>query len=309
MWKQDQMTTPLTIEYVDTAHEARRWRDQGYCPIECAFGEESVVDDLQMDHHGTMGYLEGVAVRACRDHYGARKANPRFVVTGAADADATLAIAGLAGLLPPTPPTGPSTGPAAGSQAFLPLAELVNRADVNPIGLRLEESENGRRVLLFKRLSSGAQDATAFHAGVDCWRLLCGPRAPRALLAAVAEEEALRVRQARAAAVECLGDTVALVESEVWGYDVWYAEIRPVIVAFIAAQNRVSIGCRDLATAARFFGPGGLSNVFPKLQPPGWGGRETIGGSPRGARLTREEAHAIAQQVAALAASQKSIPA
>jgi hypothetical protein len=301
------MTTPLTIEYVDAAREARRWRDQGYCPIECAFGEESVVDDLQMDHHGTMSGLEGVAIRACRDHYGARKADPRFVVTGAADADATLAIACLAGLLLPTQPTGPSTRPAVGFQAFLPLAELVSRADVDPIGLRLEESENGRRVLLFKRLASGAQDATAFHAGVDCWRLLCGSRTPRALLAAVAEEEALRVKQARAAAVECLGDAVALVESEVWGYDVWYAEIRPVIVAFIAAQNRVSIGCRDLATAARFFGPAGLGNVFPKLQPPGWGGRETIGGSPRGARLTREEAHAIAQQVAALAASQNSI--
>ena len=89
-WKYNQMTTPLTIEYVDSAHEARRWRDQGYCPIECAFGEESVVDALQMDHHGTMGDLEGVAVRACRDHYGSRKADPRFVVAGAADADAHL---------------------------------------------------------------------------------------------------------------------------------------------------------------------------------------------------------------------------
>ena len=89
-WKYNQMTTPLTIEYVDSAHEARRWRDQGYCPIECAFGEESVVDALQMDHHGTMGDLEGVAVRACRDHYGPRKADPPFVVAGAADADAHL---------------------------------------------------------------------------------------------------------------------------------------------------------------------------------------------------------------------------
>ena len=39
-------------------------------------------------------------MRGYRDHQGARVEDPRFVVTGRADADATFAIAALAGLLP-----------------------------------------------------------------------------------------------------------------------------------------------------------------------------------------------------------------
>lgn len=42
--------------------------------------------------------------------------------------------------------------------------------------------------------------------------------------------------------------------------------------------------------AEKFFGKGGLKNVFAKIEPQGWGGREAIGGSPRGQKLTREQA-------------------
>ncbi len=293
----------LTIAHVNAADEARRLRDTGYCPVECSFAEESVVDELLMDHHGSLSHLEGVAVRAYRDHYGARRSDPRFVVTGAADADATFAIAALAGLLPHPNLAKGTVGGASNalSQDLLPLAELINKADLTPTNLGLEACPEGRLLLLFKQLASGQQDGVAFYSGVDRWRLLCGPRAPRALLEAVTLEERRRVEQARAATVELLNDVVAFVESPVWGYDVWYAEVRPVMVAYVAAQGSVSIGCRDLATAERHFGAGGLRNVFGKLQPPGWGGRETVGGSPRGLRLDREQARVAAVAVAAMA--------
>ena len=297
------MTQHLNIQWAVDADSARALRDAGFCPVECSFGEESDVDALQMDHHGPLSQLEGVAIRAYRDHFGARRADPRFVVTGAADADATLAIASLAGLMPH-----PSRGPefrespefmrTAWERDMTELASLVNRADIEPIGLRLEESEDGLRLLLFKRLSSGVQDAASFYAGVDHWRLLLGPNAPTQLLEAVRAEERQRVAEARAAHVEIISPHVAFVESKAWGYDVWYAEVRPVIVAYQAGEGRVSIGCRDLAAAQRLFGPLGLRAVFPHLQPPGWGGRETIGGSPRGARLGRQQALAVADQVA-----------
>jgi hypothetical protein len=283
----------------------------GFCPVECSFGAESVVDDLQMDHHGGLGHLEGVAVRAYRDHYGARRQDPRFVVTGAADADATFAIAALAGLLPhpslAREPFGASSGAAKTlTQDLLPLATLINQADLSPANLGLEARSEGRLLLLFKQLASGWQDAVAFYAGVDRWRLLCGPHPPAALLNAVTEEEQRRVHQARAAAIEVLNDAVAFVESPVWGYDVWYAEVRPIIVAYVAAQGSAAIGCRDRAAAERHFGAGGLRNIFGELQPPGWGGRETIGGSPRGMQLSREQARAVARHVAELAAAQPS---
>lgn len=300
------MKVELTITHVSSAEEAMRFRDLGFCPVECSFGEDSIVDALQMDHHGALSHLEGVAIRAYRDCFGACRDDPRFVVTGAADADATFATAALAGVLPHRSreaefSKAPEFVRTAWTRDITGLAMLINRADIHPIGLRLEESEEGLRLLLFKRLSSGVHDVPSFYAGLDHWRFLLGPNTPMQLLQAVKAEERERVVEARAAQVRIISQDVAFVECKAWGYDVWYGEVRPVIVAYQAGEGRVSIGCRDLATAQRLLGPQGLRAVFPHLQPPGWGGRETIGGSPRSARLDRDQALAAAVQVASFA--------
>ena len=272
----------MNIRHAATARAAHEALALDFCPIECSFGEESVVDELAMDHHGALAHLESVALRAWRDHRGARRADPRFVVTGAADADATFAIAALAGLLPEERDLGA-------------LAELIADADPRPHALADDPRPEAALLLLWRRMASGVQDATAFYGGVDRWRTLLKATPPQALLEAARAEEAARIAAARTARVERFGPQVALVESPVPGFDVWYAEIAPVIVAYVADAQRVTIGVRDLPTAQQFFGPRGLLEVFPKLQPAGWGGRETIGGSPRGAELERNEAAAVAQ--------------
>ena len=276
------MTKQLAITHVSTAEAANAAVAEGFCPIECSFGEESVVDELAMDHHGALAHLESVALRAWRDHRGARRADPRFVVTGAADADATFAIAALAGLLP----EGRDLGA---------LAELIADADTRPHALADDTRPEAALLLLWRRMASGVQDATAFYGGVDRWRVLLKAAPPQALLEAARAEEATRIAAARTARVERFGPQVALVESPVPGFDVWYAEIAPVIVAYVADAQRVTIGVRDLATAQALFGPRGLLEVFPKLQPAGWGGRETVGGSPRGVALPLEAALRTAQ--------------
>ena len=260
---------PLEIRFASSADAVRALLAEGYCPIECSFGSESVVDELQMDHHGALSGLEGVAVRAYREHFGARRADPRFVVTGAADADATFSIASLAGLLPHPSRTAESGTPPPATRDFQSLAELINRADMSPSGLRLEEQLEGCRLLLFRQLHFPAQDALAFYAGVDRWRRLCGPNPPTCLLQVTMEEEARRVAQSRAAKIELISNEVALLDSEVWGFDIWYAEVRPVIVAYVRCAARVTVGVRDDETAKRLFGEGGLKNVFPLLTPSG----------------------------------------
>lgn len=298
------------MEIVWTADnvQAHTLTEMGYEPIECSFGNlGSVVGSLTMDHHGVYANLEGVALRAYRDHFGARKGDPRFVVTGAADADACFAIAALCGMLPhpsraaefeKAPPPVKATG----TKDISALAALVNLVDCAPIGVRLEEREEGVMLLLWNQMSSSDRDATSFHAGVDRWRCLLG-RAPKALLNAAKTEEVARVAEARKAEVVRISEQVAVVESSVWGFDVWYAEVAPVIVAYVAVNGNVTIGCPDIESAERFFGPGGLKNVFAKLQPDGWGGREAIGGSPRGMKLTREQAVEAAKVVASLIAA------
>lgn len=293
----------LQIVWTADKAEADRLVSEGFEAVECSFGHfGSSMGPLAMDHHGTESHREGVAIRAYRDHFGARAADPRFVVTGAADADACFCIAALCGILPhpsraPEFEKAPPPVKASNTKDLTKLSELVNQVDVAPIGVRCEETEEGVMLLLWNQIASSAQDATAFHAGIDRWRSLLG-RAPKALLAAAKTEEANRVAEARKATVERISPQVAFVESPVWGFDVWYAEVAPVIVAFVAANGNVTIGCPDTETAEMFFGQGGLKNVFPQLQPQGWGGREAIGGSPRGMKLTREQAREAAVTVA-----------
>ena len=81
----------------------------------------------------------------------------------------------------------------------------------------------------------------------------------------------------------------------------WYAEVAPVVVAFVSGPGAITVGCVDKATAERLFGPGGLRNVFATLSPPGWGGREAIGGSPRGVALSWQAAVEVAEHIAAMA--------
>lgn len=278
---------------------------EGYEPIECSYGiHGSVVGQLVMDHHGEHSHMEGVAVRAYRDHFGARKEDPRFVVTGAADADACFAIAALCGVLShPSRASEFENAPppvkASNTKDITALAELVNLVDTAPIGVRLEESAEGALLLLWNQMSSSAQDASAFHAGIDRWRCLLG-RAPKALLTAAKTEEENRVAEARKAEVIKISDEVAVVESAAWGFDVWYAEVAPIILAFVGGSH-ATVGCANVEAAEELFGSGGLKNVFVKLEPSGWGGREAIGGSPRGEKLTREQviaaAHVIAKSI------------
>lgn len=276
----------VQIAHVATKAEAERLAAEGWEPIECSFGTEgSALGRFALDHHGEESGREGVALRAWRDHHGALESDPRFVTTGDADEDATFAIACLAGLLP---------HPSRGGRDLGPLAELINAMDVDPIlaGPTLENHPFGAVYLLWGHLSSGARDATAFHAGIDRWRALLAKSAPGAILAAASAQEAERVRLARTAMVGRVGDHVALVESELaWGFDVWYSETpgTPFVVAFDPASGSVTIGCRDARTAERFLGPGGLKALWGAM-PKGWGGRESIGGGPRGVRLSRTDA-------------------
>lgn len=269
--------TGVDIKHVNTSLDALVALEQGYEPVECSFGcGDSVLGSLNMDHHGKESWREGVALRAYRDHRSAGL--NKFVVTGAADADATFAIAALTGLLP---------------DGLDDLAALVNQVDTNPIGVRVEEHAWGPHLLLWNQLWSRQQDALAFYGGVDRWRWVL--KAPKVLLDTTQQMERERVAKAREAKVLATSGKIrlndfALVESDVWGFDVWYSEIAPCIMAWHDGQ--VTVGVKDAETADNLFGKGGLKCVFPRLQPQGWGGRETIGGSPRGLQISKAEAQA-----------------
>jgi hypothetical protein len=112
---------------------------------------------------------------------------------------------------------------------------------------------------------------------------------PGPLLDAAAEVEKKRLEAARHARVLLSEREVLVVAAHVWGFDVWYRD-HPVVILYDIGKHKLTIGCPNEQVAERLFGPGGLKNVFPKLDPPGWGGRPSIGGSPRGVALGEDAA-------------------
>ena len=89
----------VDIIFANTLEEALNARDRGYEPVECAFGRDSVVGDLCLDHHGMYSQEEAVSIKAARlakDGVTRHK----FVVAGTPDADQMYAAAVLSRNIP-----------------------------------------------------------------------------------------------------------------------------------------------------------------------------------------------------------------
>ena len=156
------MTTSPSIQLrvVDDADTALKLLAEGWCPIEASIGGRTFVDDLLMDHHGKFSHLEAVASRAYRDHYGARREDPRFFTPSPVDADAAWATAALAGLLPHPDAVVPEGTPShiAGSltRDWSALAATISLVDVEPIGLDVPDLDCGEMLLTWGALVGGA---------------------------------------------------------------------------------------------------------------------------------------------------------
>ncbi len=294
-----------------------------FCPIECSIGGESITDDLLMDHHGEHSKLEGVAIRAYRDHFGCRAEHPNFVTCSPVDADACFATAALAGLLPHP---SRSEWPPWLKTDITELAETINKLDVEPVGLNPLELPGGDKVLAWNALTSGCnRDDLGYMAGVGLWVQLTTADSQSPLFAPLLEGVKKSEEGRRRMAVMDLADALlsrgstgvddadlvlSIYESSSWGFDVWYSRLHdypadsakgwayPVVLALAKQSREITIGCPNQTVAEHLFGEGGLKTVFGKLEPEGWGGREAIGGSPRGAAMTEKQLKTAANKAA-----------
>lgn len=270
----------LDIRFAASLADAQAALEEGYEPVECSFGCESVMGDLQMDHHGAWSHLPGVAVRAHGELFGRRAEDPRFVVTGVADPDAVGAIVGLAGLHRLTPDE----------------AALINECDVDPmaIGSLLARGDAGIRLLRLVQLCRSAGPSTG-QAGFECAVRLFLTVYGQPLTPAIREEVRSLEQQRldRATDDVLLGKACAFACSQFWAFDVWY-RLRPIVVAYLDKQARITIGARSLVDATAF-GPEGLLSLAQALDAEfgdrlgtGWGGRRIMIGSPRDTAVKKE---------------------
>ncbi len=299
----------LDIQFTHSYKKAGKLRDAGYEPIECAFGQYgSVMGPLNMDHHGDESHREGVAIRACRDHYGDRRNDLRFVVTGAPDADAVVAIIALAGLVPK-------------STLSKDFYELVNAFDIDPIGIDLFSQPHGTELAWFNHIQGMEQSAQGFHEGIAAMmRVLTSGLSDKERDKTVRSDRARRERAEQGVRAvldisgnylsrpipplgsvrrgnEALRDDARLVvtQSPVWGFDVWY-RMAPIVVSYAERLKKITVGVVDTKTAIELFGPGGLMEVW-QLLGQGWGGRESIGGSPRGETLSFDDIERVTDTI------------
>ena len=313
--------TQITLVLSNNVSEIRDLVSQGFCPIECSIGGESIVDDLQMDHHGSLSHLEPVSIRSYRDLFAVRKDDPRFVTTGVADADATFTTAALAGIIPhPSREVAPNLPPPVkGSMTkdYSALAETVARVDLSPIGLNIPLLPYGEMLLTWNAFTAVTGRSTlGYYQGVGLWASFMegNPAQIGPFLSAAKEAELNRVA-ASIADLErgCVVGGVLLIKgSRVFGFPEWYGRVEdqpfdsidgwrhPVVLAHLERGRNITMGCPNQEVAEAIFGKGGLKAVFSALSPEGWGGRESVGGSPRGVELTDEQAEGAARVVASL---------
>jgi hypothetical protein len=298
------------IKIARTYKEAIRLRNKGYCPVECSFGEGSVVDDLVMDHHGELSHLDSVAIRAYKGHFGARRGNPKFVVTGFSDEDACFAIAALAGALPhhslvESFPNAPPAMRALARQNIVHVAEIIAKVDSDPNqAITLLDSHWGRVVLAWRiETSPTCRDILQWYGGVARWRDLLTIQSDD-FIEAARDTHHDNIAQVLSARSQKCGQNVTVVDFSQFGpnslyYQKWCEE-SPVIIAHQAGTNGLgpcSFAVRDVETARSFWGDLGLRAIYPTLNPMGCGGRETLGGSSRSQPVSWAQAIEFGNQI------------
>ena len=304
----------ITIAFEKNIETVKNMVAQGFCPVECSFGGISVVDSLELDHHGEKSHLESVAIRAYRDFFGVRAEDPRFVINHI-DADSVFAVAALAGLLPhpELAKTMPVYMQKTWGQDLLPLAETIAVMDTDPIGRDIIAMPMGNVLAAWNSLfGANANDELAAYAAVEGFRRLLTQPSARVFVAAAENAE----NQRREAALKDLrergekqGCVMTILGSRVFGFDVWYqrnveagapTEARgwdnPIVVSLVEATSAITFGAPNKAVAEKLLGVGGFMNVFKALneaygleEGSGFGGREAVGGSPRGQKMTEED--------------------
>lgn len=281
----------MELLYARTLAEALTARDAGYEPIECCFGETSVVGDYCLDHHGIYSDRSPVSIAAV-----ALAQQPGFhpiekiVVTGKPDADINYATLVMTGQIEP----------------HELIAESIGQLDIDPVGFD-QTQHNFIRCVAYRMQAPVRRDLQAHIEALNLGKQVFSP----ASLSADLHNRALRYETKRERKAK---DTVRLVENDVVfaescidSRDVWHRVHGSVVVQYKQNQGIITFsGCTPQAvqrlafrgvhrhSVYDLFGQEGLIGFYDSLDSlfvkPGCGGRKDIGGSPQDVVVTPTQA-------------------
>jgi hypothetical protein len=285
----------LTVLWDPDEEDIDEYIKSGFIPIEMAAGEKSYVDHRALDHHNEYSSLPSACVSALKYYGEANSADGAKFMVNHADADCVMTGITLMGLLP-----------------FDVLKELnteIGMLDTDPLLVDTGALKYGELIQCWKSgMRSLKNSPWSWHYVAALFiDIVKNPIDYAGIIGRIRGEESERIALATAdyetALVGKTGKVILIPTSTAWGLDVQFGrksggdagllETWSHWCVMTRAQKSgavfVSCPCKKIAEMA--FGAGGLKKVFPKLPAINgkfWGGRESVGGSPRGERVPDE---------------------
>jgi hypothetical protein len=272
----------------------------GFIPIEMAAGGKSYVDHLVLDHHNEYSNLPSACVSALKYYGEASGADRARFMVNHVDADCVMTGITLMGLLP--------------FDVLKDLNAEVGTLDVDPLSADMAALKYGELIQCWKSgMRSSGNSAWAWLYGIVLFiDMVKNPSGYGELIERIRNEESARIARAAAdyetALVGKTGKVILIPASTAWGLDVQFGRIAGCdaglpetwlhwcVITRTQKGGNVFVSCPNKKIAEMAFGPGGLKNIFsalPEINGKAWGGRESVGGSPRGEAVPDEMLGAI----------------
>lgn len=268
---------------------------EGFVPIEMAEGTRTFVDFRRLDHHNDYSHLPSACVTAL-EFYGTLGADrPARLMVNHTDADSVLTGVTLLGLLP--------------RDLLEKLNPEVGLLDTDPLSVDFEDLLYGNAIRLWKvGMMSAKKSGWSWLYGMQlCLDIFEHFTYYEGKTGGLEERERARRKKALQDYDEAVtgpsGRVLLVAPSTVKGYDVQFSRQDAFpstslegwrhwcVVSHVQKVGNVMLSCPNKEVAERAFGSGGLKNVFPRLpeiEGKEWGGREAVGGSPRGVVVPSE---------------------
>ncbi len=279
------------VGYAHNKAEARDLLAKGYEPIECCFGNESVVGDFKLDHHGPYASQLPVSLIA---HRHARDLNfkplTKIAFTGKPDPDCVYAGLVMTRTI----------------HTHSLIAQAIAALDENSIGIDQTEGYY-LRVVAFRMQAPTKRSLHAHQIALGIGeRVFSFTALSPAMIQDALTYESQRAGRATKALVR-VQDDVALVHSDEDSRDLWHRDLASLVVQYKPKQHVITFsGCKPQAvwrlrtrgvqreSITSLLGEKGLFHHYAALDElfgkEGSGGRADIGGSPQNHKATEQDA-------------------
>jgi len=273
--------------------EINDYISQGFVPIEMAEGDESFVDFRCLDHHNAYSCLPSACVTALKYYGTLGNPAPARLMVNHTDIDCVLAGVTLIGLLP--------------LNILEKLNVEVGALDTDPLNSDYSQFVYADAIRLWRSgMMSAKQSGWSWLYGLQLYiDIFRNVDLYSEVKNKLSEKEKERIRLVLEDYENAMrgpsGRVLLIAPSRANGFDVQFCR-QPefpadslegwkhwCIAAHVAGPENVTVACPNRSVAELAFGPGGLFNVYsklPELEGKKWGGRESIGGSPRGVVVT-----------------------